>query len=149
MRALIALALLALAVIPARAADALVIKESKHSVKMTLNRLEKLLLSKGIKIMGRIDHAAGAKAAGLKMPETELLLFGNPKLGTPLMLANPQIAAALPMKVLVWTAKSGKVFIGYEDPATLKQRFNITDHDEIFAKMSKALEAFTTAAAAQ
>ena len=75
--------------LPAQAKDALVVKESKHSVKVTLNRLEKILLSKGIKIMGRIDHTASAKAAGLELPETELLIFGNPRLGTPLMLAQP------------------------------------------------------------
>lgn len=148
MRLLLALAALAFAIAPANATDALVVKESKHSVKMTLNRLEKVLLSKGIKIMGRIDHAAGAKAVGLEMPETELLLFGNPKLGTQLMLSNPQIGAALPMKVLAWKAKNGKVFIGYEAPSAMKARFGITDRDEVFATMTKALDAFTTAAAA-
>lgn len=135
-------------VMPAKAAETLVVKESKHSVKMTLNRLEKILLSKGIKIMGRVDHAAGAKAAGLELAETELLIFGNPKLGTPLMQSNPHIGVALPMKVLAWKDKNGKVFLGYTAPNDLKARFGITDKDAVFATMTKALDAFTTAAAA-
>jgi uncharacterized protein (DUF302 family) len=136
-------------VLPAHASDALVVKQSQHTVKVTLNRLEKILLSKGIKIMGRINHAEGAKAVGLELPETELLIFGNPKLGTPLMQSNPQIGAVLPMKVLVWKAKDGRVYIGYTAPDTLKARFEITGHDEIFTKMTKALDAITSAAAAK
>lgn len=148
MRLLIAFVALVALMLPAQAKDALVVKESKHSVKVTLNRLEKILLSKGIKIMGRIDHTASAKAAGLELPETELLIFGNPRLGTPLMMANPQIGIDLPMKVLVWTSKNGKVFLGYTPPSELKTRYEITDKEEIFDTMSKALDAMTTAAVA-
>jgi uncharacterized protein (DUF302 family) len=135
--------------LPVRADDGLIVKASPHTVKATLNRLEKVLLSNGIKIMGRINHAEGAKAAGLELPETELLIFGNPKLGTPLMQSNPQIGTALPMKVLVWKAKDGRVYLGYTAPDAMKARFEIKDKDEIFAKMTKALDAMTSAAVAK
>jgi uncharacterized protein (DUF302 family) len=130
----------------AHAADVLVVKESKHSVKMTLDRLEKILLSKGIKIVGRVDHAAGAKAVGMELPDTELLIFGNPKLGTPLIQSNPHIGAVLPLKVLAWKDKNDKVFVGYVAPKDLKERFGIGGHDQVFENMTKALDAFTSAA---
>jgi len=153
MRALIAttflVSVLLSAQTPALAKDALIVKESKHPVTMTLNRLEKILLSKGIKIMGRVNHAAGAKAAGMTLPETEVIIFGNPKLGTPLIQASPQIAIDLPMKILVWKDANGKVFLGYSDPDDLKEKYEVEGKDEIFATMSKALDAFTTAAAAE
>lgn len=135
--------------VPSYASEALIVKPSQHNVKMTLNRLEKVLLSKGIKIMGRINHSENAKAAGLELPDAELLIFGNPKLGTPLMLSNPEIGAALPMKVLVWKAKDVRVYLGYTAPDALKERFAIKDQDAVFAKMTKALDAMTSAAVAK
>ena len=79
--------------------------ESKYSVKESLDRLSAILTKKGIRVMARVNHAAGAKAAGLKLPPTELLIFGNPKLGTPLMQTNRMIGLDLPMKVLAWQKK--------------------------------------------
>lgn len=146
---LVAVFVIASLALPAQASEALIVKPSPHTVKVTLNRLEKILLSKGIKIMGRINHAESAKAAGLELPDTELLIFGNPKLGTPLMQSNPEIGAALPMKVLVWKGKDGRVYLGYTAPDTLKERFGIKDRDAVFAKMTKALDAMTSAAVAK
>jgi uncharacterized protein (DUF302 family) len=124
----------------------LVVKESKLSVKDTLDKLTKALEEKGIKVALRVDHAAGAKAAGLELPATEVVLFGNPKLGTPLMLANPHIAIDLPMKAVAWQDAAGKVWIGYTPPDALKARYGIKDKDEVFKTMTGALEAFTSAA---
>jgi len=119
---------------------------SKYSVKETLDRLTKILKSKGIKVMARINHGAGAKAAGLKLPATELLIFGNPKLGTPLLQANRKIGLDLPMKALAWEDGAGKVHLSYTLPATLQKRHAISGKDALFNKMTKALGGLTAAA---
>lgn len=129
------------------AADKLVVKESTRSVKETADALAQALQSKGIKLVARVDHAAGAKSAGLEMAPSEVLMFGNPKLGTPLMQANPEIGADLPMKVLIWQDAGGKVKIGYTAPDALKARYGIAGKDEVFAAMGKALDGLTAAAA--
>ena len=121
--------------------------ESKYSVSETLDRLTKILKSKGIKVMARVDHAGGAKSAGLKLPATQLLIFGNPKLGTPLMQANRMIGLDLPMKALAWEDKAGKVFLSYTTPQALKERHQVNTNDKIFGTMTKALGGLTAAAA--
>lgn len=121
--------------------------ESKYSVAETLDRLTKILQSKGIKVMARIDHAAGAKSAGLELPATQLLVFGNPKLGTPLMQANRMIALDLPMKALAWQDASGKVYLSYTTPNALMERHQLKQVDKIIGTMTKALGGLTAAAA--
>ena len=130
----------------AAAPATLTIVESKFAVKETADRLAKAVEEKGLKVAARVDHAAGAKAAGLDMPPTEVVMFGNPKLGTPLMLANPEIAIDLPMKIVVWQDKAGKVWLGYVAPDAMKARYAIKDKDEAFKLMSGALAAFAKAA---
>jgi len=130
-------------VFPAGAVENLIIKESKYSTSETLDRLEEALTSNGLTIFLRIDHAAGAQKAGLELPENQVLIFGNPKLGTPLMLANPAIGIDLPQKALAWKDKDGKVWLAYNNPATLKARHNIEGRDEVFKKITGALGKFT------
>lgn len=134
------------ALAPAQAQNALTVRESKFSVKETVDRLVKALESKGIKVAARIDHAAGAKAVDMALPPAEVVLFGNPKLGTPLMQANPQIGLDLPMKMLVWQDKAGKVWLAYAPAAALQTRYAIKDKDPVFKTMAGALEAFAKAA---
>ena len=141
------LALFLLAV-PVSANDQVVTIESKYSVKESLDRLSAVLTTKGIRVAARVNHAAGAKAAGLTLPPTELLIFGNPKLGTPLMQTNRMIGLDLPMKVLAWQDATGKVHLSYTAPAVLKTRYAITDKDGIFDAMTKALSGLTAAAVA-
>lgn len=129
--------------------DDLIIKPSAHSVKETIDALQGILESKGIKVFGRVDHAANAKNAGLELPPTELLVFGNPKLGTPLMQSNRHIGIDLPMKALAWEDADGKVFLAYTDPEELKDRYDIDDKDEVFEKMKKALGGMTDKATAK
>ena len=124
----------------------LVTKPSAYSVSVTLDRLSKMLTSKGITVFTRVDHAAGAKKAGLDLPPTELLIFGNPKLGTPLMQSNRAIGADLPMKALAWEDKDGKVYLSYTAPEALKARYGISDKDKVFQTMTGALGKFTDAA---
>lgn len=133
----------------AAANDGIKTIESRYSVKETLNRLSAILTRKGIRVMARVNHAAGAKAAGLKLPPTELLIFGNPKLGTPLMQTNRLIGLELPMKVLAWEDAQGKVQLSYTSPATIKANFAISGHDNNFDEMSAALSQLTAAAAGQ
>lgn len=139
MRLATAFLLIATAIGPAIAGN-LVTVESKHSVKETVDRLVAAIEKRGIKVAARIDHAAGAKAAGMELPPTEVLLFGSPKLGTPLMQANPAIAIDLPMSILTWQDKSGKVWIGYTSPDDLKSRHGVVGQDQVFSTMRAALD---------
>jgi uncharacterized protein (DUF302 family) len=98
---------------------------SHHSVVETVNRLESLLKAKGIKIFARIDQAAEASAAGLMMKPTVLLIFGDPKAGTPLMNRHPSIAMDLPLKALAWESEDGNVLLSYNSPEYLQQRHGL------------------------
>jgi len=129
------------------AGDAVLItKSSRYSVSETLDRLARILESKGITVFARVDHAAGAKKAGLTLPATELLIFGNPELGTPLMTANRSVGIDLPMKALAWSDAAGKTHLSYTDPAALKARWSIEGRDKVFARMTGALDKLTNSA---
>ncbi len=130
----------------AHAEKLLVVKQSPHSVSKTLDRLTAVMQKKGITIFARVNHAAGAKKAGMDMKPTELLIFGNPKLGTPLMLAKREIGVDLPLKALAWQDDGGKVWLGYTTPAALKARHGVSGRDEIFKKMTGALDKLTSVA---
>ncbi len=95
---------------------------SKYSVPETISRLCAILKSKGVAIFALIDHSGEAEKAGLKMRPTQLLIFGNPKAGTPLMLARPSVAIDLPLKALVWEDESGKVWLSVNSSAYLQKR---------------------------
>jgi len=99
--------------------------DSKHSVDETLQRLQALLQEKNIKVFTLIDHSGEAVRAGLAMRPTKLLIFGNPKGGTPLMQAAPTTAIDLPLKALVWEDVDGNVKLTYNDPTYMQQRHNI------------------------
>lgn len=98
---------------------------SHHSVDETVDTIQGLLKAKGIKLFALVDHSGEAKAAGLQMRPTKLLIFGNPKGGTPLMIASPSIAIDLPMKLLVSEDANGKVWISYNSPAFVGARHNL------------------------
>jgi uncharacterized protein (DUF302 family) len=95
---------------------------SAHSVKETIDRFENDAMSKGMTIFARIDHAAGARAAGLALRPTELLIFGTAKAGTPLMQSHQTLGIDLPLKVLAWEDSSGKVHLSYNEPGWLAAR---------------------------
>jgi uncharacterized protein (DUF302 family) len=106
----------------AQAGGNLVTKPSKYSVPETIERIERAVTAKGMKIFVRIDHAGEAKKAGLDMRPTELLIFGNPKGGTALMVVRPTAAIDLPMKALAWEDKDGTVWLTYNSPDLLHER---------------------------
>ena len=95
---------------------------SHQSVDQTVAKLEATLQAKDVKLFALVDHSGEAEKAGLRMPPTKLLIFGNPKAGTPLMIASPSIAIDLPLKVLVWESGDGKVWISYNTEAYLQSR---------------------------
>ena len=98
---------------------------SKHSVEETLRKLESLLQEKNIMVFARVDHSGEAAKLGMEMRPTKLLIFGNPRGGTPLMQATPTIGIDLPLKALVWQDAYGKVWLTYNDPAYLQKRHNV------------------------
>jgi uncharacterized protein (DUF302 family) len=99
---------------------------SKHSVEQTVERLETILRSNGITVFAVVDHSGEAASVGMKMRPTNLLIFGNPKAGTPLMLAAPSIAIDLPLKILVWEDAGGKVWVSYNSPQYLMKRHRLS-----------------------
>ena len=116
----------------ATSAQDIVVKEggiirilSNHSVDETVNRLENILRSKEITLFALIDHSGEAAKVGMKMPPTKLLIFGNPRGGTPLMLAAPSTALDLPLKILVSEDAEGKVWLSYNSPKYLKERHGL------------------------
>jgi uncharacterized protein (DUF302 family) len=101
---------------------------SPHTVMETFARLETIVQAKGLTILARIDHSGDAAKAGLQMRPTKLLIFGNAKAGTPLMIASPSIAIDLPLKALVWQDDEGKVWLSYNSPNYLKERHAIPEN---------------------
>ena len=108
-----------------RSEDGLITIASNHSVKETLDRLEASLKAKAITVFARIDHAGGAKSVGMELRPTELLIFGNPKAGTPLMQASQTVGLDLPLKVLAWQDAQAKTWLSHPDIAWLARRHGL------------------------
>ena len=100
---------------------------STRTVPETLDRLEAVLKTQGITVFARVDHSGEAAKVSLTMPPTQVLIFGNPKAGTPVMLAAPTSAIDLPLKALAWQDAAGRVWLGYTDPAYFARRFGLTE----------------------
>jgi uncharacterized protein (DUF302 family) len=117
---------------------------SHHSVEQTVEKIEALLEAQRVKLFALVDHSGEAEKAGIQMRPTKLLIFGNPKAGTPLMIASPSSAIDLPLKILVWEDAAGKVWISYNGPAYLQARHGLPS--ELLQNIS-AVENFAKAAA--
>ena len=130
----------------ADSSDGIVLIKSSNNVTTTIDKLETVLKKKGMTIFKRVDHAAGAEKAGLKLRPTELLIFGNPKVGTPLMLCSQTAALDLPQKALAYKDKNGQVWLAYNDPAYLAKRHNIESCQKPLQKVRNALANFSKAA---
>jgi uncharacterized protein (DUF302 family) len=102
-------------------------KPRNHSVDETVQKLEAILQSKGVKLFALVDHSGEAEKVGLSMRPTKLLIFGNPKAGTPLMVAAPSAAIDLPLKILVWEDDNGKVWVSYNSAEYLKERHGLPE----------------------
>ena len=131
------------------AEDGLIHVQSTYNVTQTADRLEAVLQKKGMTIFNRVKHSESAQAIGVKLRDTELIVFGNPKIGSALMQCQQSIAIDLPQKALIWEDDTGTVQITYNAPRYLQQRHNIEGCDAVLEKISKALDGMTRAAAAQ
>jgi len=123
--------------------NGLIKMESPHSATMTIDRLQAALEAKGIQVMARVRHQRNAEKVELELRPTELLIFGNPNLGTHMMTAEQTAGIDLPMKALAWEDADGKVWLAYNDPAWIAKRHGIQERGEIVGKMQKALETFS------
>ena len=130
------------------AAQGLTTIASNFGPQDTVSRLETAVKAKGMTVFARIDHAAGAAAAGLTLRPTEVLIFGNARGGTPLMQAVQTLGIDLPLKALVWQDASGKTWLSYNDPAWLAHRHGLSGTEPPIAAMTAALDAVAKAATA-
>jgi len=143
---LIGLLMLVFSSIVAADENGMITKKSNYSVKETLDRLEGVLKEKGITIALRWSHSDNGNKVGIPLRPTELLIFGNPKLGTNMFTSKQTAGIDFPMKALAWEDEKGQVWLTYNDPSYLAKRHGITDRDEVVKKMTGALNNFTSAA---
>jgi uncharacterized protein (DUF302 family) len=127
---------------PLPAPDGLITAQSRNAPKETMDRFVTAVSDRGMSIMARIDHAAAAQNVGLELRPTEVLIFGNPRGGTPLMQAVQTLGIDLPLKALVWQDEDGQTWLSYNDPAWLARRHHAGDMaGSALAAMSAALSA--------
>jgi uncharacterized protein (DUF302 family) len=126
----------------AYAGSGIISVKSAHDVKTTADRLESTLKQKGMNVFNRINHAQGAQKIGKELRPTELIIFGNPKVGTPLMQCAQSVAIDLPQKALIWQDAQGQVWLSYNDPNYLVERHQIAGCDEVIKKVKGALGKF-------
>ncbi|MDT8446364.1 MAG: DUF302 domain-containing protein [bacterium] len=131
------------------AGDGLVKLRSSFDVKTTLDRFESQLRSKGLTIFLRINHAEGAQKVGSQLRATEVLLFGNPKLGSQLMACNPQVGLDLPQKALAFEDSQGIVWLAYNAPSYLTEQHNLTGCEAAIQTLERGLSQFASAAASK
>jgi len=127
----------------------LVTIESAFTVEETGDKLSAIIKDKGLTEFARINHADNASKADLKLRPTQVIIFGNPKVGTPLMNCAQSIAIDLPQKMLIWQDEAGKVWLGYNNPEYLKRRHSVEGCDAVFAKVTTVLGALSKAATSQ
>ncbi len=130
--------------IPAAASADIITKASSHSVKETMDKFEALVKTKGMGIFARVDHKKNAEGVDMKMNDSEVLIFGNPKGGTVVMKKDPAAALDLPLKVAVYQDDSGKVWLSYRNPQDLTADYNVAGVP-VLSKVEGALDKLTTA----
>jgi len=143
---LITLSILFIAIV-VEAADGVINVQSTFNVKETADRMESILKDKGMTVFNRINHAESADMVGIELRDTELIIFGNPKVGSPLMKCQQSVAIDLPQKMLIWEDDEAKVWISYNDPRYLEKRHNIIGCEEVISKIEKALAGIAKSAA--
>ena len=131
------------------ASEGLVKYESRFSVKETADRFEEIAKSKGLTLFARIDHRKNARGVNLELRPTEVIMFGNPKVGTPLMQCAQNVAIDLPQKVMVSEDANNKVWLSYNSPNYLMKRHDIKGCDEVINKISRVLSTLSKTAVAQ
>ncbi len=148
MKRLTVAAMFVLAALPSWAGEDLVKVKSNKDVAATMDALEAAVTGAGATVFARIDHAGGAKSAGMELPDSQLLIFGNPRLGTPAMQDDPLAGVYLPLKVLIYRDASRDIWLVYEDPkAMLGDLPGINENAEYIGMMTGALAKLTAKAA--
>jgi len=132
---------------PAISADGMINIESDFNVTKTADRLENILKKKGMTVFNRIKHSQAASNVGIELRETELIIFGNPKVGSPLMKCQQSIAIDLPQKALIWKDEKSNVWISYNSPQHLVKRHQLEGCTKELFKIENALAKITKAAA--
>jgi uncharacterized protein (DUF302 family) len=108
-------------------AEGVISKGSPYSVDETMRRLDEVVRGRGLTVFSRIDHRSGARKVGIDMQDEQVLIFGDPRAGTPLMVAKPLVGIDLPLRVLVWRASDGRVWASYQDSAFIARRYGLPD----------------------
>jgi uncharacterized protein (DUF302 family) len=121
----------------------LITRKSQFNVRETLDRLESILNEKGIKPVARVDHAAAAKSVDMELRPTQVLFFGNPKIGTQLMQSDQIAGLELPMRVLAWEDEDGDTWLAYNSPQSIVDRLNLQDVSNATGMMMAALNELT------
>ena len=118
-------------------------KQSQFDVGETLDRLEATIKAKGINPVARVDHAAAAKSVELELRPTQVLIFGNPRVGTALMQSDQRAGLELPMRVLAWEAEDGTTWLGYHAPQSIVDHLGMDNVEEVVNTMTATLDALT------
>lgn len=129
-----------------QASDGLISIKSTHDVPVTTDKLVASLEEKGMKVFARVDHATGAQKVGMTLMPTELVIFGNPKVGTALMKCGHGMAIDLPLKALVWEDTDGQTWLSYNDPAYLAQRHKLVGCEAVLEKVEMTMRNFAKTA---
>lgn len=124
----------------------LVMKPSPHSVQMTMDKLEAAVGKAGAGVAARVDHAAAAKSVGIDLAPNQVLIFGNPKIGSPIFAENPAAGLDLPIRVVVYQDAAGQTMVAYHDPKDLAASFGLSPDMKSFQMMGGALGKLTDAA---
>jgi uncharacterized protein (DUF302 family) len=115
-----------------------IVTRSAFAYRETVGRLSEAIERRGLTVFARIDHAAAAREAGLELADEQVVLFGNPRAGTPLMRSDPRIGIELPLRMLVWADSEG-VFLGYRDPRALAADYDVAQHESTLEQMATLL----------
>lgn len=134
---------------PVNATNGMLNVESQFSVATTADRLESILNEKGMTVFNRIKHSESAAKIGIQLRETELIIFGNPKAGSPLMKCQPTIAIDLPQKALIWKDENKRVWISYNDIRYLTKKHSVQNCKKTISKVEKILANITKSAASK
>jgi uncharacterized protein (DUF302 family) len=124
----------------------MVVTPSPHSYAETVPRLVAAIEGRAMAVFARIDHAGAARAAGLELPDEEVVIFGSPRAGTPLMQSDPRVGIELPLRVLIWVDAEGTK-LGFQDPTELADEYSVAEHRETLQRMRELLGALVAEAA--
>ena len=124
----------------------MVVTPSPNSYDETTRRLVAAIERRSLTVFARIDHAGAARAAGLELPDEEVVIFGNPRAGTPLMQSDPRVGIELPLRLLIWVDAEGTK-IGFQDPTELASEYDVAEHRETLGRMGELLGAVVAEAA--